>query len=265
MKNSLYNAIANISQSFYDKYVEVNARFRARSGVKTVIVRRELGKCCDWCSQLAGIYNYGEAPDDIYRRHDNCRCMVTVRYEKGTYEDVWSKKEYASQREARIARAKEINDADLRKNTSSKLIREYLSKATPGQGKFSIENGVSLKKEKNAIDYARIIHEKFGGDIKVLKTSDKPMPDYLWRGRYWEHKTFTSENSAYHQVKNGLKQISKKPGGLVMQRLPSDDPIDVLEDRMIRTIKKYAKDYDVNGLDILIFDNKKLIRVIRWP
>lgn len=108
MKNSLYNAIANISQSFYDKYVEVNARFRARSGVKTVIVRRELGKCCNWCSQLAGIYNYGEAPDDIYSRHDNCRCMVTVRYEKGTYEDVWSKKEYASQRNARISKEIEL-------------------------------------------------------------------------------------------------------------------------------------------------------------
>ena len=48
-------------------------------------------ECCKWCSAIAGRYEYSEAPEDIYRRHDNCGCTVT--YENGrTRQDVWSKK-----------------------------------------------------------------------------------------------------------------------------------------------------------------------------
>lgn len=49
--------------------------------------------CCEWCSKVAGRYAYGEEPDDIYRRHDNCGCSVT--YENGRKrQDVWSKREW---------------------------------------------------------------------------------------------------------------------------------------------------------------------------
>ena len=42
---------------------------------------------------LAGTYNYKEAPDDIYRRHDNCRCQVTYdpKNDSRGVQDVWSK------------------------------------------------------------------------------------------------------------------------------------------------------------------------------
>ena len=42
---------------------------------------------------MAGRYEYGEEPDDIYRRHDNCDCTVT--FENGRKrQDVWSKREW---------------------------------------------------------------------------------------------------------------------------------------------------------------------------
>ena len=42
---------------------------------------------------MAGRYAYGEEPDDIYRRHDNCDCTVT--FENGRKrQDVWSKREW---------------------------------------------------------------------------------------------------------------------------------------------------------------------------
>ena len=55
-------------------------------------------KCCPWCSKVAGRYTYGEEPDDIYRRHDNCDCTVT--FENGRKrQDVWSKREWEAPKE----------------------------------------------------------------------------------------------------------------------------------------------------------------------
>ena len=83
--------VANVSKSFHDDYIEENAKFRNDAGLKCYISRVTDGKCCKWCSAIAGRYEYSEAPEDIYRRHDNCGCTVT--YENGrTRQDVWSKK-----------------------------------------------------------------------------------------------------------------------------------------------------------------------------
>ena len=47
---------------------------------------------------MAGRYEYGEEPDDVYRRHDNCGCTVT--FENGRKrQDVWSKREWEAPKE----------------------------------------------------------------------------------------------------------------------------------------------------------------------
>lgn len=107
ISNILGEPVSNLCHAFYDQYVEANVRFRSKAGMKAVIIRRQLGKCCDWCADLAGIYTPENAPADIYRRHDNCKCMVTYKDEDG-YQDVWSKKEFKNQREARSARELEL-------------------------------------------------------------------------------------------------------------------------------------------------------------
>ena len=84
---------ATVSMSFHDDFVQENAAFRARAGLKCYITRETDGSCCKWCSALAGRYEYGEEPQDVYHRHDNCGCTVT--YENGRKrQDVWSKREW---------------------------------------------------------------------------------------------------------------------------------------------------------------------------
>ena len=109
LERFISNLCCNSCQGFYDMYVEANVRFRSAAGMKMVIIRRQLGNCCDWCKNLAGIYSPWNAPKDIYRRHSNCRCLVTTRTEKG-YQDVWNKKMFQTQREARINRFKELQE-----------------------------------------------------------------------------------------------------------------------------------------------------------
>lgn len=67
--------VANVAKSFHDDYVKVNARVRNDLGLKPTITRYGTG-CCAWCSAVAGKYRFGEQPEDIFRRHDNCDCVI---------------------------------------------------------------------------------------------------------------------------------------------------------------------------------------------
>lgn len=118
ISNLLGEPVSNLCHAFYDQYVEANVKFRSRAGMKEVIIRRQLGKCCKWCADLAGIYTPENAPDDIYKRHDNCKCMVTYKDEDG-YTDVWSKKEYSKQKRAREERAKLIQEEKIFDNIAN--------------------------------------------------------------------------------------------------------------------------------------------------
>lgn len=105
--------IVNFAQSVVDDFVKVNADFHERAGLAPTITRTVSGKCCKWCESLAGTYDYKDAPDDIYRRHESCRCQVL--YNPGDskkYQNVHTKKWVDS------AESKKI---EQRKNTGSKI------------------------------------------------------------------------------------------------------------------------------------------------
>ena len=94
IKRRLDSPVRNVTESFYDDFVEENAEFRDEAGLKTYLVRQTNGKCCDWCASLAGRYVYEDAPEDVFAKHDNCTCTaeyITDRYR----ENVHTKKRYA--------------------------------------------------------------------------------------------------------------------------------------------------------------------------
>ena len=113
-----------------DDFVRENAKFRSEAGLKTTISRIAEPKACDWCRDLEGTYEYGDAPDDIYRRHEFCRCAVTVQYQK-TSQNVWSKKSWESTPEE-IARREDVapaaKSAAERKEMLERLEKDRLVK-----------------------------------------------------------------------------------------------------------------------------------------
>lgn len=74
--------IANFTQSVVDDTIAKNVEFHASVGLQPKIVRRYAGNGCKWCANLAGTYNY-PVKQEIYRRHDNCRCIVEYFPEDG--------------------------------------------------------------------------------------------------------------------------------------------------------------------------------------
>ena len=99
----LTEPIVNNSEAFFDDFIDSNAKFRNDVGLKATITRKVAGNCCDWCAAMAGSYEYGQEPPDIYRRHEFCRCTVT--YESGKKaQNVWSKRQWESSPEDQAKR-----------------------------------------------------------------------------------------------------------------------------------------------------------------
>ena len=121
-------ALENASSSTLTEYIQENVEYRASAGLKETIIREELSNCCKWCHDLAGEYEYGTEPNDIYRRHDNCKCIVLFKSAKGKYQDVWSKKQYDTRNNAvqgRIKNVENILNKEYNKQTELLRITEY--------------------------------------------------------------------------------------------------------------------------------------------
>lgn len=113
--------VVNYSQSVVDDSIRENAEFHAQSGLSPKLIRKlganetrtaVRGKSrirynipCKWCESLAGEWDYNNMPDfvydNIYRRHEYCRC--TVEYvADGKAQNIWTKKIYDVGKDDRI-------------------------------------------------------------------------------------------------------------------------------------------------------------------
>lgn len=122
----------NITASFHADYIKKNAELRSKAGLNCYIERTTDGKCCDWCSKLAGRYRYpDEVPKDVYRRHDNCTCDVSYVSEKGR-QNVHTKQWLNSQAKAqRIEYAANVQKPmKLTRAEAKELERKQLTKAS---------------------------------------------------------------------------------------------------------------------------------------
>lgn len=142
----LQEPVVNFSQSVVDDAVQSNAEFQTEAGLYAMIVRTLNGLGCPWCRALAGFYEYAEAPRDVFRRHDNCRCTVALETGKGPREIIHSgtegKRRYVSDgyggyeltKEARIQRAKEMEAtaAERAKTAREKRIATWAKKKQAG-------------------------------------------------------------------------------------------------------------------------------------
>lgn len=88
----LVSPVENFALNTIDTFCQKNLEATVRAGVPMGLVRKDEFGACKWCRALVGEYSY-PAPSDVYRRHENCRCVTYTIYPKGT-KDVWSKTEF---------------------------------------------------------------------------------------------------------------------------------------------------------------------------
>lgn len=264
----LEEPVKNFSQSIVDDAVRVNAEFQYEAGLSPVIVRKLAGGCCDWCRALAGTYCYlDEVPEDVYRRHQRCRCTVEYDPKDGKIQNVHSK---------RWRNAAELDKIEARKmigqNTADKIYyqkgsdvtSEYMKGRYPGQGKITFDDNYDKTMHENEIKVAEWLHKNLGGDINLLNESavdGTKMPDYIWHGKYWELKSTTTEKAANSAIRKGIKQIERNPGGLILNYdtdIDLQETVNIVEKRM-----KGSKQGDI-PIDIMIVRNGKMELVLRY-
>lgn len=102
--------VVTFSQRVVDEGIEKNAEFQAESGMEPKINRIVKGHDpCDWCKSLEGSYSYpNETPEDVFKRHDNCRCIVEYDPGNSTKQDVWTKKWRTEKEKEKIEQRKTI-------------------------------------------------------------------------------------------------------------------------------------------------------------
>ena len=149
----LTEPIVNNSEAFFDDFIDSNAKFRNDVGLKATITRKVAGNCCDWCAAMAGSYEYGQEPPDIYRRHEFCRCTVT--YESGKKaQNVWSKRQWESSPEDQAKR----KEAGMPKSEMSSIEKIEAANAIYRDKIISTMEGKDRR--KNIRKYSRMSAEE---------------------------------------------------------------------------------------------------------
>lgn len=85
---ALRDPVTHLAQNVVDDFVHSNAGQQARAGMSPQIIRTAEPGACEWCQNLAGVYDYSEVRDrgnEVYMRHNNCRCTVTYVPKAGVY------------------------------------------------------------------------------------------------------------------------------------------------------------------------------------
>lgn len=127
-------------KAMHDDRMKAESKFRHKAGLDCRITRVAVNGCCPWCSKVAGRYAYGEEPDDIYRRHDNCDCTVT--FENGRKrQDVWSKREWEAPESGAGAGERVVLTAEQARELEEKHQLEVL---TNGEKHARIRLGINL-------------------------------------------------------------------------------------------------------------------------
>ena len=124
------NVVPTLMLEMVDDIIKYNADFQKDSGLHPIIRRTWSGsygshdtRHTDNCEEKAGEWEYGDAPDNVYWRHEGCRCSVEYfpnkyaegritalsKYEVARNGELFSKEETLERRLKDAARRKELD------------------------------------------------------------------------------------------------------------------------------------------------------------
>lgn len=207
--------ITNYMQSFVDETMKRNAEFQSRAGVSPKIVRKSPTKCCPWCDALVGTYNYpDDVPDDVYRRHDNCNCIVEFYPGDGRKQSVWDSPNKWEPAEPEVL--KERRKVFPRRATPTQLEERKMVGAEPTQVKPQDAPKAVLDFEKKSrslaneraimVDPDGKVYAQSQGRTRRVSIKDAPKEGYTLSHNHPAPVTFSVADVKQFEA-NGFKQI----------------------------------------------------------
>lgn len=263
--------VETFTQSAIDDEIRVNAEFQNKAGMRPKIVRTMVGNCCRWCKALAGTYYYPDVPKDVFRRHNNCNCIVEYFPGDGKVQNAHSKVWYREEdRKGFIKQAKqqELRDQNSRNGFADKnaytreMKKVYLSDATPGRGTINVQEGYDPKTHEEELVFSKWIHKTFGGDIvlQVERNQDHVMTaDYLWNGALWDLKSASTAKAADSAIRKGIHQIEDNPGGVFLDYGENRVSIEEVKEVVANRLRRSSKE----DVDVIIVMAGKIESIMR--
>ena len=151
MKWILDAPVRNLVQKAMDDTVQKNADFHTKAGLRPKIIRRSSGHCCEWCNQVAGTYVYPDVPKDVFRRHDNCDCIVEYYPGDGKKQNVWTK-EWKYEKESDKIEERKLQGLSPESNA---IIRNIREKIIPEQNREKIASRQEIHRQGTKMYEAR--------------------------------------------------------------------------------------------------------------
>ena len=191
-KDVLFDQVENFMEGHVDDFVRENADFQYQAGLDPKVIRTAAGKCCKWCSNLAGTYKYEDVSgrgDDVWRRHRNCHCVIEYDpgQKGGKRKTVSGDRSLIDQEKADRIKKSKAMELDLQQfgNKSGEYrAQEYRhgwKKASLKETiqKFTPDYTISEKKSKGKVLYDgtdgryQIVYDRKGNYFRILDKQSK--------------------------------------------------------------------------------------------
>lgn len=138
----LGDPVRTFSRAAVDETLRRNAEFQSKVGLRPRIVRTAEHGCCAWCNKQAGTYDYPDVPDDVYKRHANCRCSVEYDPGGGKRQDVWTKRWTDGQDRDILEQRKRIGNTEA---------QGYVRPGVQRKMNSELPNGLPIKGEPGSV------------------------------------------------------------------------------------------------------------------
>lgn len=205
----LKEPVVNFSQSVVDDAVRDNIEFQAKAGLQPTLTRRLVGKGCKWCRELAGVYDYTNVPKDIYRRHENDRCIVEYDPKDGRgIQNSHTKKWRADQKKKDIARRIVKNRVTRLPNT---VFDETNMKTSIGN-----KNYAEFSKSFNSLEDgpAKALLQKLGKKMEFTALSENNVVTgntvQLSKSAFTGSSTKAPLQTVYHELGHAADNLAVK-------------------------------------------------------
>lgn len=149
------------------------------------------------------------------------------------------------------------------KSQITSVLYEYIQLATPCIGEYTIQAKRIMKnREEYNMD---LLYHSFGGDIVALQEINGykiKNPDFCWNGTLWEEQEPIkhTKNAIDKNIREGIHQISRNPGGIVLDIGNSDMDITSIETIALHRLNR-SSDFNC---DIVIIRNGKIEEIFRY-
>ena len=265
--------VENLAWSVVDDTMKANTEFQYKAGLP-VQVERILNdsQACDWCKRMAGTYTYPNVPDDVWKRHDNCECLIRYRNDAGQNEilsgkgkawETQSTETLKTRRATKGVTKPQKADVERMKKVGTGTIKN-MELEQGGNGKVVLPERALFGMENEAMPAYEALAKEYGGTIRlsgdVTENGYARFPNkFTWKGKKWN--LMESGTSIEGAIKNWTDQVD----GFVVDirknaATQGTKRLSTVKKEITEGLQKYA----TKPTDVIIMKDGKILETFRY-